>query len=347
MLIAHLGFQSDMGGLLNFHHYTFLRLYDAEFFVTISGLLVGVLTMRKIDDSQYFYGFVKRRLFVIYKYYLISAIPAIATTAFQEGNFIPLADILKYVAGVGLIQNGGLFSDILPIYFYCFLVMAACYFVAQAFGWASMIAVSFMIYVAGQMLLVRGFFGISAGFVVFNIAAWQFLFSAAFVVGIYHKQILQWIYAATDQTRLSIFVLCLTGFWYFNFFGKSEILANAALITGESMRFHLHPYYLISIVCICVGFALVMLNSPKILKPVTQILEFYFSLKFLRNIGTYSIQMFVIHVYLMAIFTKLGHNMEVNQRWVLALTLIAIYVAIPNVYVWFKSMRASSPHPSS
>ncbi|XHS00176.1 hypothetical protein ACFB49_17740 [Sphingomonas sp. DBB INV C78] len=75
MLIAHLSFSEGMNYLRYMHHHFFISMYDAEFFIPISGFIIGYLYATRIKTVGGFYAFLNGRLGTIYKYYLISAIP--------------------------------------------------------------------------------------------------------------------------------------------------------------------------------------------------------------------------------------------------------------------------------
>ena len=59
MLVAHLSFQVGLEWLGNFHHFALIRLYDAEFFVLVAGLLIGWMSVNKLTTFE------KRRKFII------------------------------------------------------------------------------------------------------------------------------------------------------------------------------------------------------------------------------------------------------------------------------------------
>lgn len=106
-MIAHLGFRDGMGDLLIVHHNTLIRMFDAEFFVTVSGLLVGILTARKASQPRYFMSFVRRRLDIIYQYYLLSAIPILLLTFFAGGVAAPANELLVYLFQIAFLPKAG------------------------------------------------------------------------------------------------------------------------------------------------------------------------------------------------------------------------------------------------
>lgn len=224
----------------------------------------------------------------------------------------------------------------MPIYFYSFLILAASYPIARWFGFGGMVLASLAIYLASQWFQQAGLFGLSANFVVFNVGAWQFLFVLSFVIGIHHQTAMRWISDLSDAHRLLLVVGCVILFGLFRVSLMDLGQEMSDEFAGAGVRFHLHPFYLIAILAFCAGFAIIMLDPPTVLRPVQRLLDMYFSLKFLRTVGQYSIQMFVLHVYLMAIFTQIAPMLPIDQRWALALSMIAVFIAAPNIYVAMK-----------
>lgn len=345
MMLAHLGFTPGLGALLNFHHVRIIHLYDAEFFVVISGFLVGILTARNPSNPQYFKRFIRTRLGVIYRYYLVSAIPALLLMAFpSSGVAETLRDTLIYALNIILIQEGGAYSDILPIYLYSFLILSACYPIALAFGWLTMLGLSAGIYVLAQIFILPGLFGLSANFVIFDIGAWQLLFVYAFALGIHHRQARNWLRELSWSTRTGLLMALIAVFSLLRF-GTADVVYGWFGLSQYSptSRLHLQFPYLLSVLSFCLSFAIIMLEPTKITRPVNRLLNFYFSLGFLQAVGRYSIQMFVLHVYLMAFFNWASPNIGSVSKWSLALLLIAAFIAAPNLYVAWKKFRPGKP----
>lgn len=193
MLVAHLSFQDDLGWLRNIHHNRVIQLYDAEFFVLIAGLLVGYLWANVYTNNLRRRMFVTNRLWTVYKYYILSALP------FFAYSLTTGSPIIQNGLGVLFMQIGGWYSDILPIYFVCFILIFP-FTIFSTLGKPSlMFALSMIIYVASQLTDFRGFFGLSQSFVVFDIAAWQFLFVCAILIGQRGLGLYNWIKQADPR----------------------------------------------------------------------------------------------------------------------------------------------------
>lgn len=341
MLVAHLGFSEGLGALLMFHHQKILRLYDAEFFVTIAGLLIGVLVARKAGDPGYFNSFVRRRLGTIYRYYLASAVPVLLLTVFPNGQFAGMTTLAETLFGIVTLQQGGGYSDILPIYFYSFLVLGILYPIGKRFGHLAMGLASACLYGVSQVYLSKGMLGLSDGFVVFNVAAWQFLFVVSFLIGLNSRSVLGWLKGLSNWQGLILFAICVAIFALSRVVLPDTFELYNGRFSGNGLRMHLHPLYLIAIVSVVVGFSLVLANPPRILKPVHAILVWYFSLGFLQTVGRYSIQMFVLHVYMMALFRQLAPSLTAQGDMVLAIMMIVAFILAPVSYEALKARRSS------
>ncbi len=71
-------------------------------------------------------------------------------------------------------------------------------------------------------------------------------------------------------------------------------------------------------------------------------LHWYFTLPILRYCGIWAIQMFVIHVYLIAFFTYFQPVWSGSEKLAWALALQALYMAIPFGLQWQKSRSRSA-----
>lgn len=332
MMLAHLGFQENQDFLLSIHHARVIRLYDAEFFVTISGFLVGVLYAMKPAVQDRFHVFIARRLKVIYKYYLLSTIPFLFLSARNSGFSFPFQDLISSI----FLQDGGAYSDILPIYFYCFLILALVFLLFRGSDIALVVA-SCVIYLASQVQYDTGFFGLSGDLVVFDIGAWQFLFIGCFWLGKNSARIRDFLMSLPAGLIAALALICLLGsVWLAR---SVEYIPLAPLPDGEKgnwARMQLHPLYLVRIVVVGSGITLLLLSTSGFLMPLRNLAVGYFSIPFLRKVGSYSIQMFTLHVFLLAIFRELAPYMSIAGSRVLAVGMIGFFIASPYLAVEAK-----------
>lgn len=331
MLVAHLRFQDDLEWLENIHHHRVIKLYDAEFFVLIAGLLVGYLWANVYTNNLRRRTFVTNRLWTIYKYYILSALPFIVYSLTTGSS------IIQTGLGVLFMQMGGWFSDILPIYFVCFTLIFP-FTIFSTLGKPSlMFAFSTIIYFASQVTDLKGFFGSSQDFVDFDIAAWQFLFVCAILIGQRGLDLYNWIRQA-DPRLMGAALLVLTVVSVAlrqNSFYPNPLMLNESL-TGSSARSGLHPLYFIRIVLVATGIAIIMIRQDIWLRPIHRLMHWYFNLSFIRNVGKYSIQMFVFHVYIIALYKVAFVDASPTEKSAFAIFWIVTFIAAPNIWRHFK-----------
>jgi hypothetical protein len=344
MLVAHLSFHPDLTWLRFAHHHYVIGLHDAEFFIPVAGFLIGALLAGRLGEEGRFSKFLRDRLATIYKYYLVSAIPFVLiemgafgtpakTTA--DGFFQLMVDI---VTG----QDGGLHSDILPIYFYCFLILGVFRIILgmKPLVWLGGSAV---IYVGSQIWPSFGFFGLS-DFVIFNIAAWQLLFFAAIAGGHSSKDISRVLAEAAPWQRYGAFLgfvavtLTLRGWWFFNPVDAIEYGFKT------NSRMQLHPLVLLHATAAIGMFVMLLASGDRILTLLAAPAKAYFAFSPIATLGKYSIQMFVFHVFLVASIVEVSRFLDVWSTGIVALLAIAIFIATPSVWQQLRQLsRTNAP----
>ncbi len=331
MLITHLSFNQGLEFLRFFHHNILIQLYDAEFFIFIAGLLVGYLWDRRHTSGPARVRFTLNRLSVIYRYYVISALPFLINYV-ATGN-----DALAGTLGVLTMQMGGWYSDILPIYFVCFLLLLPFAVWSVLYRPLTVLTLSGALYAGSQMTNLLGFFGFSGRFVAFDIAAWQFVFFASMIIG---RNVMAWrdaIRALPSRIVLTAFpllVILLVWFGQFPWFPDPMALRSQA--TDILPRMALHPLYVVRIAVAIAAFSLIFLRTDAFLAPLNRAVHWYFSLAVLRNVGRYSIQMFALHVYITGIYFALVEGRDEAHKVIYALVSIAVFIAAPNIVVAMK-----------
>ncbi|MXP44616.1 OpgC domain-containing protein [Allopontixanthobacter sediminis] len=338
MLIAHLSFAPGMAALGYFHHHQLIGMYDAEFFIPISGFIIGYLFAQRMNTTSLFYKFLNARLWTIYKYYLLSAVPFLIIAFFAN----PSLSIIGPLTNVAVMQDGGAYSDILPIYFYCFLLLYMLFWMVPHIGFVLPLIVSATIYLWSQSQYQTGMFGLSSRFVIFDIAAWQFLFMLFLFLGARSKdaaEVMRRIPIRTYYAAFALLVIVLVAGriphpYPTSFPGYEELNPNWP-------RMQLHPLFLAKILTVCLLFTLVLLRPEGFLKWPNHFAKWYFALPFVRNVGKYSIQMFTLHVFMMALFNMLSNEFTLPMQYVFAIGLLALFIAAPNLWVNFKKRRSA------
>lgn len=334
MLVAHLSFQDDLTWLSNLHHNRIILLFDAEFFVLIAGLLVGYLWTNVYKTSDRRRNFVTNRLMTIYRYYILSALPFLAYSLSTGDPFF------QSIFGVLTMQLGGWYSDILPIYFVCFVLISPFAVISRLNKPKLMLAASSVIYVLSQFSETRGFFGFSDAFVVFDIAAWQFLFVCSIVIGQHGLGMYEKLKHANSSWTLMLFIgltVCSILLRQNDFY--PTLINPSVPLLGNAPRMELHPLFMLRIVLISAGIAIILIRSDIWFLPVQRAMQWYFNLSIIRNVGKFSIQMFVFHVYIMALYKVSFEDAEPAVKSTFAVVWIVVFIAVPNLWIFHKRRR--------
>ena len=326
MLIAHFSFHAPLRPVGLLHHFQLVGMYDAEFFILIAGFLIGFLWTQGARGPQARARFTLRRLITIYKYYLLSAAPFVAYRLSQG------AAPLEALLGVLAMTEGGFYSDILPIYFICFLLMAPFAVSARLYRPRWMLGFSTLLYLASLASTSGGLFGYGGALITFDVGAWQLVFFAALVAGARSEALLAWIRALSPlQSSLlflgmlaAVIVLRLTP-WY------PDPLGTMVSESGLAHRRQLHPLFLLRIMLVAGLVALALLRPVGPLASIGAALRWYFSLAVLRSVGRRSIQMFTFHVYIMACYRMLIYDLPVDQQMIFAALSLLLFIAAPNL----------------
>ncbi len=327
MMLGHLGAQAGMNALFAVHHSQIIQLLSAEFLVVLSGLLVGILYAIKFQDPSKLARFLKQRIRKIYVYYLLSAGPFLILLALEGANFG------QFAFGVGevlLIQNGGAYSDILPIYIYCFVLLFVLSFGLAYLPQVMMLVPSALIYAVSLFNYDGGVFGWGGKFLVFDIAAWQFLFFLSYFAGLYFREIVGWLNGLSDAVFVALLLGCAAialgqrwAFWY------PTLGALPEGVQGNWFRMHLHPVHLLRTFAVAAFVTVVMTRSVPVTAWLTKAFRWYFSLPLLRYCGVWAIQMFVIHVYMVALFAYLLPQWGATEGIVWAVAFQVVYMLLP------------------
>ncbi len=336
MMITHMSAVPGMSYLLNIHHAVIFSLWDAEFLVLLSGLLAGILYVDKFKGPQKQARFLRSRLVKIYRFYLYSTGPFLILLALSPGVGLP--DMVGGMLEVLLIQNGGGFSDILPIYIYCFALLWLATVTIVRFGTIWVLVPSALIYLLSQPNYAPGFFGLGQKFMMFDIAAWQFLFAIFYVVGSKYHEICRWLRSLPDRQFLGLLatagVLALSQRWLWVYppFGTLPDEAHALWF-----RMQLHPVHLLRTLLVTAFFGLLLAHSTPVTRWAQRVVQWYFTLKLLRLCGVWAIQMFVIHVYLIAFFFYFHEGWGATMKLSVAVVLQLVFMVLPlGVDWWMK-----------
>ncbi len=346
MMLAHLSWQPSMGYLGIIHHAKIIGLFDAEFLVFLSGLLIGMLTVDRYIGAQRLNNFIVKRLVKVYFYYLLSAIPFLLLVLISAPDFSTfIKDGLRAAVEILAVQNGGGYSDILPIYLYCFVFLLIISATFTRFRTVAVLIASFVIYILSLPDFSYGFFSLSGKFMAFDVAAWQFLFAIAFAFGTQYKKIIHSINSL--KPSIFLFLVAVTGILVLVQRGWLEyqvLFTVPQTIPDNWPRMQLHPTHVVRILIVCAFFSLILIRKHRATSVLTRPIEWYLHLPILRYTGIYSIQMFVVHVYLLAIFQYVDQDLTQTGKTLLALFLLCIFFALPHgLFYWKQGNRTVFP----
>ena len=334
MIIAHAGIVLSKSGMMYVHHFMVLRLWDAEFFVPISGFLVGYLCCGDPARKRSVFPFLVGRLGVIYRYLLICFLPGLLLSIAAAAPGGDVTAVVNDVVDMLLLQRGAFFAHVLIIYFACFLLCGA---FALSLGeepdkW---LLASFLIWCVAQVTGRTGFFGVIGGELPFDVGAWQFLFVLSFWCGARTEQIRARIAGLSGPAALSLCAGLVLFFFASGFLYKMG--PGWDWFTADASRIQLNAGFLARICAACAIAVLILSRGERAFQPLRRVMVFYFTLRPLRAIGKYSIQAFTLHVLLCALLFQLDlEAMSVTDQRVAAAATVAVFVAAMLGYARMK-----------
>ncbi|WP_320198270.1 OpgC family protein [Agrobacterium sp. rho-13.3] len=342
MLINHLVFAGGFW-LMEINHRQFAFVEDAQGFVFLSGLLIGMVYARKMMKYGYENGrdLIWARALELYKY----AMGLVIVVLFAR-MVIPHAPYIWYnwlgmtsfddplrLAAIATFLFQPTFMDILPQYIVYMIFAPLLVKLCLDGKWAYVMAGSLLVWMAGQLGLQQLFTapvnelvkgvdeqGIR---VSFNLFGWQLVFYSALVMG-----------AMTAQNKIA---------WTKIFSPQRSWIAKAALIvciffvplriatawnlmpefmlgkfSTMEIRADFGPVYLINFLAVGVGLTWLLIAGPKHHNPLVQKIAagviWVLSLKFLQLLGRHSLQVYVWHVAIVyGIYYLDGRTVELTQ----------------------------------
>ncbi|WP_099866543.1 OpgC family protein [Pararhizobium haloflavum] len=324
MLINHLVFT---GGyfLVQINHRQLAFVEDAQGFVFLSGLLVGMVYARKMAKYGYETGrnAIWNRAFELYRYAMLIVIAVlVAKMALPEAGEIwrnwlggtSLADPVR-LAAIATFFFQPTFMDILPQYIVYMLFAPWLIQLCLKGQWHVVMIGSVIFWMAGQLglqHLVTGPLdvaleradeqGVRASF---NLFGWQLVFFTALVLGAMTatKQI-AWSRIFTPENTVipkAALAICL-------FFVPLRIATAHGFLPDDmygkfgamEVRADFGPVYVLNFAAAAAGMAWLFIAGPEhsnsLVRRVAGALTWLFTLRFLRLLGRHSLQVYVWHV---------------------------------------------------
>ncbi len=335
MLVAHLSFQPGMGWLVTFHHHALFKVFDAEFFVIVAGFLVGYLADRRIgatvpaDGGRIpFARYLGRRVATVFAYHFVSSMALIMVFGGVE---ISWRGALGTALDIVAFRDSATYSGVLILYILCFSLLLGG---VLALGLRPLVLAGFSaaVYLISQYSYISGFWGIGGDIMAFDVAAWQFPFVASFALGYHHRAVGRGIARLPEWGAAAIVIfLFASALWLATKWFTPPLAELPPGVPRHWPRPQLHPYHLLKMTVLAAGFTILLVGRHRFLNWPRLVVAGYFRLRILRNIGRYSIRMFILHLTLVAVFVHLMGGMYDKEKTAMALGMIAFFIAVPTV----------------
>lgn len=362
MLINHLVFVGEYW-LVEVNHRQFAFVEDAQGFVFLSGLLIGLVYAPKMlkhgraEGSRKVYS----RAFELYRYAIGMIVVALLARMLLPGgyeawwNWMGDTDVRDPVrmTAVATFVFQPTFMDILPQYTVYMLFAPLLIWLCLQGKWAHVLVGSFLVWMAAQLglhrivtmpldELMRGTDDQGVR-VSFNMLGWQIVFFSALVIGVLHAQgKIDWsrIFSPT-QTFLpkAALAICL-------FFVPLRIATAHGLLPDfviekfwpMEIRADFGPVYLVNFAAVAFGLSWLIIAGPRhrsaVVRKCAHAATWLFTLGFLRLLGRHSLHVYIWHVaivYLVYYVDQRTPEFSQLTKTVIALVSVSL-LALPAIW---------------
>ncbi|MDO9417761.1 OpgC family protein [Pararhizobium sp.] len=362
MLINHLVFVGDYW-LMEVNHRQFAFVEDAQGFVFLSGLIIGMVYARKMLKTGYETGrqLIWARAFELYRYAM-----GIVMVALVARMILPDAARVWYnwlgttsfddplrLAAVATFVFQPTFMDILPQYIVYMIFAPVLIWACLQGKWPYVLAGSLMVWTAGQLGLqqiittplndwIKG--ADDQGIrVSFNLLGWQIVFFSALVIGALTAQgKIEWrrIFAP-EKTLLPKMALTICLFFLpLRILTAHEFMPEFMLGKFSTMeiRADFGPVYLLNFAAVAVGLAWVLIAGPEhrsaLVRRIAAGVTWVFSIRFLQLLGRHSLQVYVGHVAIVYVVYYIdGRTPALSELTKTAIALVCIAL-LPLPALW-------------
>ncbi len=367
MLINHLVFAGGYW-LVEINHRQFAFVEDAQGFVFLSGLLIGLVYARKMLKHGYAEGLRKiyARAFELYRYAMGLIIIVLMVRMVLPGGYQAWWNWLgdtglsdpKRLAAVATFVFQPTFMDILPQYAVYMLFAPPLIWLCLQGKWVEVLVGSFLVWMAAQLGLHRlvtvPLNDILRGTddqgvrVSFNMMGWQIVFFSALVIGTLSAQgKIDWSrFFSPERTTMvkTAFVLCI-------FFLPLRIATAWGVLpdyvieefTTMEIRADFGPVYLINFAAVAYGLSWLIIAGPRhhnaAVRAVADAVIWMFTLGFLQRLGRHSLYVYIWHVAIVyAVYYLDQRTPEFSQLTKTAIAVGAIAL-LPIPAIWRERDR--------
>jgi hypothetical protein len=377
MLINHMIFAGGYW-LVQINHNQLAFVEDAQGFVFLSGLLIGMVYARKMAKNGYAAGrqAIYSRAFELYRYAMGIVICVLAAQMILPGAYYIWFNWLGYttfddpmrLAAIASFVFQPTFMDILPQYIIYMLFAPMLVKLVIDGKWAHVMAGSLILWMAGQLGLQKLVTGPLNDFfmrpddqgvrVSFNLLGWQIVFYSGLVLGaLTALNRIQWgkIFSPENSFIPTICVLIC------GFFLPLRLLTAHGMLPAElagkfatmEIRADFGPVYLINFVAAATLITWLIIAGPRYkavwVQTVSNAIIWVLSLKFLQLIGRHSLYVYVWHVGIVyGVYYLDGRTPELSEltKTAIALCCVAL-LAVPALWrerdKWWPSAATAGP----
>jgi hypothetical protein len=360
MMLNHLYFTGGLT-LVHVNHAELGFVEDAQGFVFLSGLLIGMVYARRMSREGFAHGAARiwHRAAELYFYALfclfalllaVRLLPDLQPIWKNWMGELALPGWASTLAAVTLLHQPT-YMDILPQYIAYLLVAPPLVYLVLKGRWAVVAVMSALFWMAVQLgfhlpvaAALDGLLGrMDQGLAMrnhFNVFAWQVVFMGGLVLGaLTSARMIEWQQVFHPERRV-ILTAALAFFLFFMLFRLGWTFGLIPVATWDRFvaitnRGEFSLVYLLNFLATGYLLAWTLIAAPRAaeawLRRIAELLARLFSLPFLRLIGRHSLQVYVFHVFvvylMLAVDRSFGPFPEVART---ALALVAIAsLAIP------------------
>ena len=362
MLINHLIFAGGYW-LVKVNHNQLAFVEDAQGFVFLSGLLIGMVYARKMMKNGYAAGrqAIYSRAFELYRYAMGIVIAILAAQMILPEAYTVWYNWLGYttfddplrLAAIATFLFQPTFMDILPQYIVYMLFAPMLVKLVLEDKWHYVLAGSLTLWMAGQLGLQRiateplnqlvmgpDDQGIR---VSFNLLGWQIVFYSGLVLGaMTSTNKIDWSRILTpENTFIPKMALIVTLFFLpLRIMTANGLMPDFMLGKFASMeiRADFGPVYLLNFLAVAALVTWLIVAGPKhpsaMVQKAAGVLTWVFSLKFLQLIGRHSLYVYVWHVAIVyAVYYFDGRTPELSQLTKTAIAFVGVaLLALPAIW---------------
>jgi hypothetical protein len=362
MLINHLIFAGGYW-LVKVNHNQLAFVEDAQGFVFLSGLLIGMVYARKMMKNGYAAGrqAIYSRAFELYRYAMGIVLAILVAQMFLPDAYTVWYNWLGYttfddplrLAAIATFLFQPTFMDILPQYIVYMLFAPLLVKLVLEDKWAYVFTGSLVLWMAAQLGLQRIVTdplhqlvmgpddqGIRASF---NLLGWQIVFYSGLVLGAMTSAgKIDWGRILTPENTFipKMALIVVLFFLPLRIMTANGLMPDFMLgkFAAMEVRADFGPVYLLNFIAVAALVTWLLAAGPKhssaFVRNAAGVLTWIFSLKFLQLIGRHSLYVYVWHVGIVyAVYYFDGRSPELSELTKTAIALVGVaLLAVPAIW---------------